>query len=127
MPEPSPYTSPSFQENHPELHDSRIPGKFRVRFVPAILLFVLGLLLVIWGVVAFCLSFPNAAKLGTLAAYVKWCGSSVLVGIVGSIFAASGFFVAKAKIAVALAAILLGIVALFLGSFLLLPYILDGP
>jgi len=101
--------------------------RWQARYAPAIFLFVLGTLMVIWGIVSFVLSVLEAAKTGTLSAFLKWCSSCVLVGFVGLLFVASGRYIAKAKYKNGLVAILVGFLVLVVGSAMLMPYILEGP
>ena len=83
--------------------------------------------MVIWGAVAFVLSVQEAAKTGTLSAFLKWCGSCMIVAFVGFHFVASGSYIAEAKYKNGLLAILAGLLLLVVGAAMLMPYVLKGP
>jgi len=86
-----------------------------------------GVLLVIWGIVSFAFSIPEALKVGTVTALVKWCGSCVLMGFVGILVVVSGNYVATARYKLAIVAIFSAFTALIVGAAILMPYILEGP
>ena len=95
----------------------------KLRYVPAVFMLGLGVLLTIWGIVSFVLSVSPAIHIGTVGGWLRWCGGPVVFAMVGLAFLMAGILFVRGRYMAGTFSTLLAIMVFLVGAFLLLPYI----
>ena len=82
-----------------------------------------GAFLIVWGAVVFIFSVSKAIEVGTVAAFMRFCGSCLLLVIVGCTICLSGRLVFSKKYAFAALTFFSALVLFVFGAGVLYPFI----